>query len=468
MKWSFERKWIARGFSLTLIVMGVVSFASFKNAIEIRESANRVQQTYETLNTLTDFYAAMTVAESGRRGYIFLGNAKELKRYEIAIKSMQAEMKTLQKQIGNHSSQQQRFLQLNLLANQRITLLEESIKLYQQDKRPSPVQTLITERSVEIRDKILPLIANIRKEEESFLQRYLSQSQYNIHTRIWIEILGTFLSFIIISSLCYVLYRQWIKRGKIEKLEHSLAQEREFSELKLRFFSMVSHEFRTPLSVILLSSQLLREILEELVDKQQLKNLYRIQSSAKLMNHLLTDILTLSRAESGKLEYKPQLINVENFCLNLVEDLQLFGTTPYIIKFLKNGLCYRTSLDEKLLYSILSNLLLNAIKYSHSKGTVYLILNCEPDATVFHVEDEGIGIPVEDIEKIYEPFYRGQNIENRVGSGLGLAVVKKCVELHQGEIFVSSKVGVGTKFTVTIPQNSVINTEDNPYFTKAS
>ncbi len=468
MKWSFERKWIARGFSLTLIVMGVVSFASFKNAIEIRESANRVQQTYETLNTLTDFYAAMTVAESGRRGYIFLGNEKELKRYEIAIKNMQSEMKTLQKQIGNNFSQQQRFLQLNLLANQRIALLKKSIQLYQQDKRPSSVQNLITERSVQIRNKILPLLANIRKEEESSLQIYLSQSQYSIHTRIWIEILGTFLSFIIISSLCYVLYRQWIKRGKIEKLEHSLAQEREFSELKLRFFSMVSHEFRTPLSVILLSSQLLREILEELVDKQQLKNLYRIQSSAKLMNHLLTDILTLSRAESGKLEYKPQLINVENFCLNLVEDLQLFGTTPYIIKFLKNGLCYRTSLDEKLLYSILSNLLLNAIKYSPSEGTVYLILNCEADATVFQVKDEGIGIPVEDIEKIYEPFYRGQNIENRVGSGLGLAVVKKCVELHQGEIFVSSKVGVGTKFTVKIPQNSVINTEDNPYFAKAS
>lgn len=454
MKWSLERKWIAGCFGLTLMLMGVVSFASFKNTIEIRESANQVQQTYETLNTLTDFYAAMTVAESGRRGYVFLGSEQELERYQTAIENMQSAMKLLQKQVSNIPNQQQKILQFNLLVNQRIALLQESIILYQQDKNASQTQNFITERSIKIRGRILQAMADIRAKEEIHLQNLLSQSEYSIQTRTLIEIWGTFLSLIVISCLFYILYRQWIKRSKLETLERSLAQEKEMGELKLRLFSMISHEFRTPLSVILLSSQLLRETLEELVEKKQLKNLYRIQSSAKLMNHLLTDILTLTRAEAGKLEYKPQLINVEDFCLNLVEDLQLSGTNSITVKFVNNGHCHRANLDEKLLYSILSNLLLNAIKYSPGREEIDLILNCEPSATVFQVKDKGIGIAQEDIQKIYEPFYRGKNVDNLVGSGLGLAVVKKCLELHQGEISVTSEIDVGTTFTVKIPTKS--------------
>jgi signal transduction histidine kinase len=216
---------------------------------------------------------------------------------------------------------------------------------------------------------------------------------------------------------------------------------------------MISHEFRTPLSVILLSSQLLKEILQELVDSTQLKNLYRIQSSAKLMNQLITDLLTLTRAEAGKLDFNPQFINIESFCLNLLEDLQLFHIKLPAIKFIKNGRFFRTQIDEKLLYSILSNLLLNAIKYSPQGGNIYLIVNCEQEATIFQVKDEGIGIPQQEQQNIYEPFYRCQNVENIVGTGLGLAVVKKCVELHQGEISVESEVGFGTIFTVKIPHN---------------
>ncbi len=183
---------------------------------------------------------------------------------------------------------------------------------------------------------------------------------------------------------------------------------------------MISHEFRTPLSIILLSSQLLKETLEDFVDKQQIKNVFRIQSSAKLMNHILTDILTLTRAEAGKLDFQPQLINLENYCLNLVEDVQLFGTTINRLKFIINKSSYfRANIDEKLLYSILSNLLLNAIKYSSEQEEIYLILKCEAEAIFFQVIDKGIGIPSAEKQKIYEPFYRCQNVENVAGTGLG-------------------------------------------------
>ncbi len=454
MKWSFSGKSIIGGFGLILLLMGVVTFASFKNTNEIKQGADRVQQTYQTLNTLTNFYASMTAAESARRGYIFLGSSQDLHRHQNEVANMQAELKLLEEQIHPSLSQQQRFSQLNLLVNQRLALLEESIELYQIDQTALQMQNDITQRSVKLREEMRPVIAEIKAEEQSYLRKTLDQSHDSINVRIWIEILGTILSLAVISSLCVILNRQWVKHDQIESLEVSLAQQKEFSELKLRLFAMISHEFRTPLSIILLSSQLLSETLKDVIDEQQVKNLYRIQSSAKLMNHLLTDILTLTRAEADKLDYTPQLINVENFCLNLVEDLQLFGTTSHVIEFRNYGQCFRANIDEKLLYSILSNLLLNAIKYSFAGGHIYLILNSEAEYIVFQVIDEGIGIPPEEQPKIYELLYRCQNVENIVGIGLGLPVVKKCVERHQGEITMKSAVGVGTTFTVKIPHQN--------------
>ncbi|HBB30895.1 MAG TPA: histidine kinase [Cyanobacteria bacterium UBA8803] len=452
MKWSFVGKWIAGGFGLTLLLMGAISLASYKNITQLIESVDRVQHTYEALNTLADFYSTMTVAESGRRGYIFSGSEQELKRHQIALDDMQSEMRTLQQQMSGSLIQQQRWKSLNSLVAQRLILFRQSIALYQKDKSAVQTQALITDRSVKLRGEIQTVLAEIKAEEEQLLRIWIDQSRSSIHYRVLIEVISTFLSFAIIAGVYFTIYNQGVQRQKFETLQRNLAQEKELASLKVRLFSMISHEFRTPLSVILASSQLLEEILQDTVEKTQLRNLYRIQSSAKLMNQLLTDILTLTRAEAGKLEYKLEPLDVEGFCLNLVEDMQFCSLTQHTIRFISEGHCTRANMDEKMLYSILGNLLLNAIKYSPEGGNIYLVLRCEPEATVFQIKDEGIGIPDQDIQKIYEPFYRGQNVDNIVGTGLGLAVVKKCLDLHQGEISVESKVGAGTTFTIRIPR----------------
>jgi signal transduction histidine kinase len=455
MKWSLQGKWIAVGFTLTLLLMSLVVFASFKNTSEIKQSANRVNHTYKTLNTLTNFYAAMTVAESARRGYIFMGSKQDLDRYENALINIHHELKLLQKQIHFSRSQQEIFTIFNALVNQRLALLEQSIQLYQKDKNAIQSQTEITERSVKIREQIIPLISDIKAEEQDYLQNSLQESEYIIHSRIVIEILATILIIVVISGLCIMLERQWVKRDKIKSLESSLFQEKKIGEMKVQLFSMVSHEFRTPLSVILLSAQLLREALKDVVNEIQFKNLSRIQYSAKLMNHMLTDILTLTRAEAGKLDCKTQLINIEDFCLNLVEDIQVFNPVTHKIIFINESGIFRGYLDEKLLYSMLTNLLLNAIKYSDIGSQISLILKSEPKFIIFQVIDKGIGISLTEQQKIYEPFYRCQNVDNIVGSGLGLSVVKKCVECHQGEINLESQVGIGTIFTIKIPHPNI-------------
>ena len=205
MKSYFSEKWIAAGVSLAISLMVLVTFASFNNTTEIKENANQVQHTYQTLNTLTDLYAAMTVAESARRGYIFLGSRQDLERYENAINNIKTKVSLLETQIHNNINQKQRFASLKSLVNQRLSLLEESIQLYQQDRTALQQQTNITEISVNLREKIIPIIVNIQTEEQGFLESSLKQSQQSIHLRIIMEIIGTILSLVVICSLCFII-----------------------------------------------------------------------------------------------------------------------------------------------------------------------------------------------------------------------------------------------------------------------
>ncbi|PMB50825.1 histidine kinase [Fischerella thermalis CCMEE 5201] len=452
MKWSLEGKWIASGFGLSLLLMGVVSFISYQNATQLIDSGNKVKHTHEVMKSLIDIFATLTDAESGRRGYILYGERSELKRYNQAMQSLDAKVKNLQQQLADDPTQQQQLKRLKFLISQRVELSKQSIELQQQGKSTFALQASVVTRSNQNRSQIRETLTQMQTREEQLLQISVRYSQSNIHNRMLIEFLGTLLSFSILLGVYALLYQQLVKRQQAEATQRTLAQEKELSELKLRFFSMVSHEFRTPLSIILGSAQLLAQSEQQWTKEKKLKNLHRIQSSARSMNQLLTDILTLTRAETGKLEFNPELIDLEAFCINLIEDLQFCNQPQHTIKFISQGSCTHAKLDENLLYSILSNLLSNAMKYSPQEGTIFLVLSCERDAMIFQVQDFGIGIPSEFQQHLFEPFHRANNVSKIVGSGLGLAVVKKCLELHQGEVSVESEVGVGTTFTVRIPQ----------------
>jgi signal transduction histidine kinase len=455
VKSLFRGKWLAGGLGLILCSLGLVSFVSYRNTTQLNESSIRVQETYEVINNLTDLYAAMSVAESARRGYIYWGSDEELKRYQQALADMQNELKEIQKFVKHSITLQNKFNRLKFLIEQRSSWLRESIALYQRNKKDVEEQAFITGKSILLREEILKVLTQIQNEEQVQLQHWLTRSHSNIYIRILLEAVGIGLSFLLLATIYFLIYYQWeVQHKKMENLQEKIAQEKELGEMKMKIFSMISHEFRTPLSVILGSSQLLKENLQDVVDERKLKNLYRIQSSVKLMNDLLTDILILTRAETGRLECKPEWIDIEAFCLNLVEDAQVQNPKHYAIKFISQSYCGRIYLDEKLLYSVLNNLLANAIKYSQEPGKIYLYLKCDRDSVVFKIKDNGIGITTEDIKKIYEPFYRGQNVNNIVGSGLGLAVVNKCLELQGGQIEVESEIDIGTTFTVKIPLSS--------------
>jgi signal transduction histidine kinase len=451
MKWFTQGKWLLVGFGTAATLMAVVNGMSYQNATQLIGSTNRSRETYEVIKNLVDVYADMSVAESGRRGYIFLDDEYELERHQAAIAALKLEMQTLKRQLLNAPAQFTRFQRLTVLMNQRLRLFEESIQAYQRDRSALVVQRSITNESVGLREQIQATIADLQREEEKALHQWLTETNANVQLRMLLELLITCLSFAVLAIGSWLLYRQLLKRQAAEAMGKALEQEKELVDLKLRFFSMVSHEFRTPLSIILGSAQMLAENNPSMSSDRRQKNIHRIQTSAELMTRHLTDMLTLTRAEAGNLEYNPQPLDVEAFCLNLLEDLQLSAPTESRLKFSSQGRCGLVSLDEKLLFSILSNLLLNAMKYSTSGSPIELQLGVERGGILFRITDTGIGITPTDQPNLYEPFFRGENAADIQGTGLGLVVVKRCVELHGGEIRVHSQVGVGTTFRVWLP-----------------
>ncbi|MFS0514613.1 PAS domain S-box protein [Nostoc sp. UIC 10607] len=254
-------------------------------------------------------------------------------------------------------------------------------------------------------------------------------------------------------------YTHWISvqrditgRKRLDEIRMALERERELSVLKTRFFSMASHEFRTPLSTALAAAQLLENCQDEWDDSsKRLRNLQRIQLSVKNMVQMLDDILTINRAETGKLEFNPKLLDLEEFCGYFVEEMRLSTDERHTLSFVCQGKAVPALVDERLLRSILSNLLLNAIKYSPQGGNVHLGLEFKSDTVILQVQDQGIGIPLADQKQLFEPFHRGKNVRSIPGTGLGLVVVKKCVDLHQGDINITTEVGIGTTCAIALP-----------------
>lgn len=251
------------------------------------------------------------------------------------------------------------------------------------------------------------------------------------------------------------------RKGAEQEIRKALAKEKELNELKSSFISMTSHEFRTPLTTILGSAELLEHYSDKWTQEKKINHLQRIQTNVKRLVHLLDNILLIGKADAGRLEFNPEPINLKEFCLNLVEELQPSTSTQHTLNFVSHGECPDACMDEKLLQHILSNLLSNAIKYSPAGGTVHFDLVCQDSEVIFRIRDEGIGIPSDDLQGLFETFHRARNVGQIQGTGLGLAIVKKSVDLHGGKIAVSSEVGAGTTFTVTLPLKSSVQTESS-------
>ncbi len=234
-------------------------------------------------------------------------------------------------------------------------------------------------------------------------------------------------------------------------LKEALEKEKELSDLRSRFISTASHEFRTPLTSILMSTGMIQRYYKNWDQQKTDEHFERVIQSVKNLTNIIDEVITLNRAETGKLKLSIQKTNLKDLCQRNIDEIDNATLRKCNIK-----LCYDCPstiylLDPKQIDVIMQNLLSNAIKYSPEGSRIEVKAKEAKDKIIIMVTDSGIGIPEADLPKLFEPFHRAQNADEFQGSGLGLSIVRNAIRLHGGEIYVASELGKGTKFTVQIP-----------------
>lgn len=248
------------------------------------------------------------------------------------------------------------------------------------------------------------------------------------------------------------------ERKRAEEAQHQaeimrieVEKANEMHQLKSRFVSMVTHEFRNPLAGIQLNASTLHNYFDRLSPQQRSQKLQTIMEQVKNMNSLLEDILTVGQDEAGTLTFNPVSLDLKTFCEAIFEEIKTTVGRRHQMVFVTDVEALSFSFDPKLMRQIINNLLSNAAKYSPENSFIQMELYPELDEVVLKVSDEGMGIPEADQKKIFEAFHRAENAYKLPGSGLGLAIVRQAIDLHLGSISFVSSPGKGTTFVVTLP-----------------
>jgi PAS domain S-box-containing protein len=236
-----------------------------------------------------------------------------------------------------------------------------------------------------------------------------------------------------------------------DEMRNALIRERELSELKSRFVAVASHELRTPLAGILSSVELLDTYGSRLPDEERHELLGQVRTAVARMDSMVDQVLLTSKLESGAFTFEPQPHSVPDLLVQLAAEMDQSNPQAGRIAMRCDGLEDTRLIDPRLVRHILVNLLSNALKYSPPDSAVECYAAAEDaESLSFSVQDRGIGIPAGDLPRLFETFHRGANVGSIQGTGIGLHIVRECVELHRGRIDVESEPGRGTIFHVRL------------------
>ncbi|HEY9602893.1 MAG TPA: CHASE3 domain-containing protein [Allocoleopsis sp.] len=458
MKWSVERKALA-GLGFASVILIVINVVAYWNLTQHKRTANEFIQASEVLEYLETVSSSVKDAETEQQGYIITGQQTYLKPYLDAVANINLELLKLRQLATIHPTQRQRLSRLESLVAQKLLALEQTSDLRRTKGLEAARRVVSSAQGRQAMAELRRVIQEMEQEERNRLQQSVQEARINAKRDALISTTGIVFSFISLYFVYYSIKREMAAHRQTElalqKLNtetcEALLREQELNNLKSRIITVVSHEYRTPLTTILSSAEILDHYGHKLSEDKKLSHLQRIQSAARHLTDLVTDVLDISQADTGSVEFKPSPMDLELFCRQVVEEIQKSTAQNHPITFVALGNSCPYLADEKLLRQILTNLLSNAIKYSPCNSTVHFFLQCQENAAVFRIRDRGIGIPTDDRPQLFKPFERGSNVGTTSGTGLGLAITKTLVDLHGGQIAVESEIGVGTTFTVTLP-----------------
>jgi PAS domain S-box-containing protein len=299
-----------------------------------------------------------------------------------------------------------------------------------------PVEISLSPYSRDKSDYVIAFIVDItlRKQAEEKLKNYSLELERQVKNR----------TLILEEAI------EELEKTKLD-LYNALSKERELNELKSRFVSMASHEFRTPLTTMLSSLSLIKKYAETSDTESQSKHINKIKGSINNLTDILNDFLSVSKLEEGKINFHPCEQNLNSFISEICSEMSVMAVSGQTVNqtYVGNEMVL---IDTKLLKNVLFNLISNAIKFSPENGVVNINTVVTDRQIMVSVKDNGIGIPKEDQKHLFERFFRGHNATNIQGTGLGLNIVSKYLELMNASIACTSEENKGTLFTVTIPQ----------------
>lgn len=233
---------------------------------------------------------------------------------------------------------------------------------------------------------------------------------------------------------------------------HAAANEHADNLQRLKeYVAILDHEMRNSLAAISTSVDILSMRIDEMNPEQRRDRITRIQANIQELSELLDDVRTLGKLEMGSTADDKKLLSLNDLVQGLIKEMENADDTTHEFRFETDCTGALIYANERLLKMALRNLLVNAAKYSLAESTIRVCLKADRCRFLISVEDSGIGIPPSELADVFEPFYRCSNVGELSGSGLGLTIVKRVVDLHKGRLDVTSEVGIGSRFTLSLP-----------------
>jgi PAS domain S-box-containing protein len=396
-------------------------------------------------------HATESILVTDETGYIVLINPATERFFQY--RHVELEGKTVEyllpdRFVGNHVKHRQNY---NRNPHSRSMGIGMDLYAKRKDGSEFPVEISLSPFTSDGRNFIIAFIIDItkRKEvEEANIAQQLELQKLAVQLRSSNEKLES-----TVDARTKVLSEalKELERSKIE-LSEALEKEKELNELKSRFISMASHEFRTPLTTILSSASLIPEYPAQEQQEKRLKHVVRIQSAVNNLNDILSDFLSISKIEEGKVNASNTELNLRNLLKEVTTEMKSVVRPGQQIIYTHSG-DEVVSSDMKLIRNIVINLISNAIKFSEENKRIEVSTEVNKEHFTITVADQGIGISEEDKKHLFERFFRGQNVTNIHGTGLGLNIISSYVELMNGFIEMESQLEKGTTVKITIPVN---------------
>ena len=411
---------------------------------QLKQSELKIAQDKQRFTALLE-HASMGILETNHRGEIIDINLSALKLFgyeKVEVLNKKIEMLIPARFHGKHEEHRKQYL---LHPNNRPMGLGMDLFAAKKSGEEFPVEVSLTNYMLNDESYVVAFISDItiRKKNEVEIKKLNDELEEIVELRT--------------GELKYAIQQLEISR---EELYRSLEKEKELSELKSRFVSMASHEFRTPLSTVLSSAYLLEQYNTGADSTKQQKHIQRIVSSVNMLTDILNDFLSVGKIEEGKIHVKYQKFDIYKLVLSVIDEIRVSLKKEQYVQYEHFG-APEVILDISLLRHIIMNLISNASKFSPPTGSINVIPSQENGLLKLSVEDHGTGISPEDQQHLAERFFRGKNAVNIQGTGLGLHIVSKYVELMNGSIKCDSVLHEGTIFTLSFNQQNTTYEEDS-------